>query len=280
MPSESISSDAIRECLERSGYLLESRIIKTLSDNDYFVEPNQVVLDPRTGKSREIDFIAENCTHIHSENTHVETQFVGEVFNNNMPFVLITNRPSTPNANFESYVKFAYTPEYEKIFKSISIYEEREPSREHLFSQYCVISQKKNGSNANTLMASHPDDTYHSLQKLSEYVEAKVAEWWASEEEYDDNYWKVLLWHPMIVVSGELYSARALEDGSVAIDEIESGHLEFNWHFGEEPKTTVVEVIRFDSLLSRMNAIVASDKSLRTKIIEYRKHLINKSSKP
>jgi hypothetical protein len=49
----------VLECLERSGYLLESKIVRALTDQGYFVEPNQVVRDPRTGKSREIDLIAE-----------------------------------------------------------------------------------------------------------------------------------------------------------------------------------------------------------------------------
>jgi hypothetical protein len=59
MSNGPVSPDELLECLERSGYLLESRIVRELDTRGYFVEPSQVLQDPRTGKSRDIDFIAE-----------------------------------------------------------------------------------------------------------------------------------------------------------------------------------------------------------------------------
>src|SRR4051812_27756419 len=105
MPNEPLSLSNIQECLERSGYLLESKLVRDLDARDFFVEPNQVVLDPRTGKSREIDLVAEYRSGFENGRmVSVKTRFIAEVVNNKYPFVLLTRRPSTPNADVESYV--------------------------------------------------------------------------------------------------------------------------------------------------------------------------------
>ncbi|MCG8528056.1 MAG: hypothetical protein MI748_16860, partial [Opitutales bacterium] len=56
---EPIEKSEILECMSRSGYLMEGRIIRSLNEAGFFVEPNQSIIDPETGKSREIDLIAE-----------------------------------------------------------------------------------------------------------------------------------------------------------------------------------------------------------------------------
>lgn len=112
MPSDNIAPDELLRCLERSGYLLESRIVRELDARGFFVEPNQVLQDPRTGKSREIDFVAEYYSYVpEHRNICVKTHFIGEVVKNRLPIVLLTSRPSSPNSNFESYVKFGLSPE-------------------------------------------------------------------------------------------------------------------------------------------------------------------------
>lgn len=273
---ERLETEEIKICLERSGYLLESRIVRTLEENDYFVEPNQVLRDQQTGKSREIDFIAEHYGQSYDKSI-VKTSFVGEVINNRFPLVLVTNRPATPNSPFEDYVKFAYNPNYEMVFKFFSAYEERKPPDERLFSQWCVISRKNSNE---AFMASHPDDTYHSFRKISEHIESCISEYWHFEETNDEAFWRVLFWHPMLVLGGDLFAAKSLDDGSVEISEIDSAFLEFNWHLGEEKKTTVIEVIRFNSLLDRMNSIVASDQKMQEKLAETRKHFENQGATP
>ncbi len=52
-------NDEMIDAIKRSGYLLESLISKYLSQSGFFVESNQVIVDPYTGKSREIDLVAE-----------------------------------------------------------------------------------------------------------------------------------------------------------------------------------------------------------------------------
>jgi hypothetical protein len=161
MPQEPpLTLDQVRACLDRSGYLLESRLVRALSNAYFFVEPNVAHKDPRTGKSRELDLIAEDSGRTDNPKTCVKTTLVVEAVNNRFPFVVLTERPSSPNADFENYVKFAYTPEPSPFLHSFHIYDEKKADWLNLFSQYCVLTKK---SSKDELMASHPDDIYGSL---------------------------------------------------------------------------------------------------------------------
>ena len=266
--------DAILECLERSGYLLESKIVRLLTDQGFFVEPNQVVRDPRTGKSREVDLLAEHYDwRSEHAGTCVKTHFVMEMVNNKFPLVLLTPRPSTPNEDFESHVKFIYTPASAPILKSVDVYEIRSPSRERLFSQYCALTCKK--GDAKELMASHPDDLYGSFQKLAEYVEDQVSIWDQNQSD-SDKYWRLFFWHPMLVLGGQLIAATMNDDGRVCLEEIGSGFLEFNWHAGDERRTTVIEIVSADHLLERLSALVSLDADLESSLHVLRTKTIRK----
>ncbi len=260
-----ISIEEVRECLERSGYLMESRLVRALTAADYFVEPNVSHKDPRTGKAREIDLTAESSGGYLRQGVCVKTTFVIEAINNRYPVVLLTERPSSPNADFESYIKFGVSPDPCPFLNGIYIYEEKGANWENLFSQFCALS-KKNGRDE--LMASHPDDIYSSLLKASEYTEDQVADFenWTSGEA--GKYWRLFIWHPILVVSGQLLTATLSADGAVLLQETKLARLEFNWHDGESRKTTVIEVIREDFLLERLDQIRSQDDALEARIYE------------
>ena len=257
--NDHLPMNRVLECLERSGYLLESKLVRALTDHGYFVEPNQVVRDPRTGKSREIDLVAEYYGDYIPEHQYlcVKTIFVVEIINNKFPLVLLTQRPSSPNEDSESHVKFICTPEPNAFYQKLDVYGKRGPERDSLFSQYCTITPKK--GEAKELMASHSDDLYSSLQKLAEYTEGEVASWDTIEDRSKDDFWRLFFWHPMLVVGGQLIVARTNEAGATNLEETISGFLEFNWHAGEERRTTVIEVITADALLDRCFAVVSAD---------------------
>ena len=86
-----------------------------------------MILDVRTGKSREIDLVAEFFRHSPGRpKVCAMTHFVVEALNNRFPFVLTTQRPYSPAANFESYVKFICTPDHNPFVEAIDIFEEKE----------------------------------------------------------------------------------------------------------------------------------------------------------
>ncbi len=258
-----ISIETVRECLERSGYLMETRLVRTLTAADFFVEPNVSHKDPRTGKARAIDITAESASSSFRRGVCVKTTFVIEAINNRYPVVLLTERPSTPNADFESYLKFGTSPQPCPFLHEIHIYDEKGADWKNLFSQFCALS-KKNGRDE--FMASHPDDIYSSLLKASEYTEDQVMEFENWTEEETGKYWRLFVWHPMLVVSGQLLTAKLSSDGAVLLQETSIARLEFNWHDGDSRKTTVIEVIREDYLLERLNFIRAQDDALEARI--------------
>jgi hypothetical protein len=223
---ESPSIDEIRQCLDRSGYFLESRLVHSLTQRNYFVEPNQVVRDPRTGKSREIDLIAERYRYSKEyPNASVITHFVIEAVNNKYAFILTTERPSSPGADFEGYVQFACTPNPNPFLKEIDIYEEKGPRCgshwKNVFAQYCVLSKN---NNASELMASHPDDVYGSLLKPSEYVDGAKSRF--ESRELNDDYWRLWFWHLMLVLNGQLVTVRMGGDDTPKLEESDTGLLD------------------------------------------------------
>jgi hypothetical protein len=196
----------IAQCLTRSGYYMESRVISLLVQEGYFVEASPPFLDPRTGKSRELDFIAERYDW-ESVGQHrgvsIKTNFIAEAANNLFPFVLMTPTPYSPSGNDEDYVKYILTPASENPFVNELndfLHTERCPASENLFSQFAEIT-RKNGRTE--LMASHGDGTYQSLLKLSEYIEGRIS---AIDEEFleNDRYWRLHFWRPMLILGGQL----------------------------------------------------------------------------
>jgi hypothetical protein len=269
MRNDAVSATELLECLERSGYLLESRIVRELDSRGYFVEPSQVLKDPRTGKSREIDLVAEHFNYVPDHSgLCVKTHFVVEVVNNRFPVVLLTPRPSSPNSDSDSYVKFGCTPEPVPFYKELRIYAERSPPRGTLFAQYCALTTKK--GEPREFMASHSEDLYGSLQKLAEYVEQELQAFQDWTTETESNVWRVFFWHPILVVGGQLFSVAVDDSANATIREIKSAFLEFNWHQGQDRKTTVIEVIQLSALYDRMADIVSWDDALEAKLHDLR----------
>lgn len=246
---------------------MESRLVRALSDADFFVEPNVAHKDPRTGKSRELDLIAEDAGSLYHPKTRVRTTFLVEAVNNRYPFVLLTERPSTPNADWESYIKYAYSPDTNPFVEKLDIYEMKNANCENLFSQYCVLSKK---TAKDVFMASHPDDVYGSLLKLAEYTEDQRADFEVRVSSTSQEYWRLFFWQPMLVVSGQLVAARMTDGRSVELSEVQSARLEFNWHAQEERRTTVIEVVQGESFMERVESIRQQDNSLEARMYAHR----------
>ncbi len=93
------SEPEIIDSLQRSGYLLESEISKNLASLGFFIEPNQVIKDSLTGKSREIDLMAEHYFHDPERAKYkvaMKIKFVFEIKNNIQLVVLLTDYQYSP----------------------------------------------------------------------------------------------------------------------------------------------------------------------------------------
>ncbi|UJS23573.1 hypothetical protein [Thiothrix winogradskyi] len=97
-----ITTDEMYEALSRSGYLLESEVAKKLSEWGFFVETSLVIEDPFSGKSREIDIVAEYYNWDASKSqfhTCAKIEFVFEVKNNIYPLVLLNEFNFNPRVD-------------------------------------------------------------------------------------------------------------------------------------------------------------------------------------
>jgi hypothetical protein len=263
MQDNFVPLDTVRETLERSGYVMESRLVRSLTDNDFFVEPNVSHRDNHTGKSRELDLTAESSANTGNSGVCVKTTFVIEAINNRFPIVLLTERPWTPNTNTDSYIKLGTTPDPCPFMDKILPYVELSRNDHNLFSQYCALT-KKNGKDE--FMASHPDDMYTSVLKLAEFTEIKLKEFnsWSADD--SGKFWRAFRWHPMLVVSGQLLTAKVSPTGKLLLQETPIARLEFNWHDAEGHMTTVIEVVREDFLIEQVNNLRRQDLELEDQI--------------
>lgn len=265
--NDQIAIDVIRKSLERSGYLMKSRIVSALDASDFFVEPN-VSLKGREGQQRAIDITTEARSRVHRPGISVKTTFVIQTFNNAYPIVLLTERPSTPHADYESYVKFGISPDPCPFHEKFHPYEERAADWHNLFSELCMLGKEQDQEE---LVAGPPLEVLSAVLRACEYTEREVDSFndWTSAE--IEKYWRVFFWHPLLVVSGQLLTAKVSADGSVQIQEVPLARLEVNWHDGDERKTTVVEVIREDFLLERLEVLRAQDDAIEERIHAFRR---------
>lgn len=63
------------------------------------------------------------------------------------------------------------------------------------------------------------------------------------------------------------------DDGSLRLLETPIARLEFNWHDEEQRRTTVIEIVREDFLLERVEAIRQQDNNIGARLRAYRSHM-------
>jgi len=250
--------------LQRSGYLLESVIVRHLNEAGFFVEPNQSLLNERTGLSQEIDILAEFYNY-NPEHEHVcvKTNFVIEVINNLYPFVLTTPRTWSPNSPTEDYLRYWTTPgeNHENHFLGkLDIFDIKGVDKRRLFSQYCAFTRKKSNDD---LMACHPEDVHSSLQKMVEYSLDSIERWF---DYASDEYWRLFFWQPVLVLRNDLFAVSETQDKEPELVSIESAQLEHNFHYRSKPETMIVDVVTEPHLLKLLQTHVREDEICEKRI--------------
>jgi len=265
-PEDKPTHDEVLECLNRSGYLLESRLAQQLFEDEFFVESNQVVKDARTGKSRDIDLIAEHHRYTPEHRySHVKTTFVVEASNNKYPFVLLTPWRWTPMTGPELQSKVIVTPSSQesRIWSHLDPDDEKRAAADEPYAQFCVLTRK---SGTKELMASHTDDLYGSFLKVAEYIEQSMAEWESYEGEQVEKYWRMFFWQPVLVLSGSLLVVRLQTGGTPFLEETHSARLVFNWHSQDQQTTTIFNVVTETHFRTFVTSLVQEDFELEKKL--------------
>lgn len=261
----------ILDSLSRSGYLLESEITKRLVNYGFFVESNLSSLDPLTGKSREIDLFAENnydATKKSESKCIALVRFIFEIKNNDFPLVLLTKFENSPNSNIWEGFKIAQTiPEkifdtyYFNDFTHILLYQDESD----MFTQYCSFSHKKNEE----LMAHHPENLYSSLLKLTQYCEEMIEPWANNKSRHQgDNWFRNFLYLPVLLINDDLFELEITDDNKNVLKKVDSSRLIFNYHYKQEPKTSIIYVVTKSGLEEFLKKVLLVEKKVEESMID------------
>ncbi len=249
----------IVECLKRSGYLLEGRLIEILVKAKYFVEPSTAYKDIRTGISREIDVVARNLVPMYGTGAAgVSSTLVVESINNSYPVVLLTPNPDGPTDTDHIIFSSNPGPEIEphpfldKVFGGGFLREGDWVA----YSQYCTFARKKDKGE---FMALHSDDLHGSIQKCAEFLTSECKKIRALPLLTDhENNWNFIQWQGLIVLNADLYVFRK---GKVR--EVPQARLQYNFHLDGEPETVVLTFLTEKSFSRYINNINQTDVRLQ-----------------
>lgn len=265
-----ITKEEMLEALNRSGYLMESEIASMLSEFGFFIETNQVIEDKFTGKSREIDLLAEyyNYKKEYSRyKTASKIKFVFEIKNNLFPIVLLTKWETSPNIEDWTGLKEALTvPKNINYDYFDSYYRPLIQDNKKIFTQYCSFQKKKANEE---LMALHPDVIHEGLSKITQYCEEMVKVYdkdllYMSDSDYKDDYFRHFLFMPVLLINDELF-----ELNDKKLNQVDSSILVLNYHYQKEPKMAYIFVVTkkgFPKFIQQMTKLDEKVEQLMIKI--------------
>lgn len=278
-----ISTQDMMRAIERSGYLLESEITKTLASQGYFIESNQSILDPLTKKNREIDLVAEYDNYDEKTATNktiAKIHFVFEIKNNLYPLVLLTKMESSPNTEIWEGLKEVLTiPDGIKYEFYEGFYEELLQDEDFLYTQYCSFQKKK--GDGDELMAFHPDNLHSGLAKITQYCDEVVNRWKINSDEdeeienYKDDYFRHFLYMPILLINDNLYELDINNENKADLRKVEISKLVYNYYLVDKPKISIIFVMTKKGLNDFLPQMRALEEKLVEKMIKIKGH--NKS---
>ena len=241
-----ITTDEMYAALSRSGYLLESEIAKKLSEWGFFVETNLVIEDPFTGKSREIDIVADYYNFEKMQNhsqTCAKIEFIFEIKNNIYPLVLLNEFDFNPRIEDYLGLKSIVTCPKNIKYNNYFVYHDKfvTDNKNHIFTQYCSF-QKKNKND--DLMAFHPDNVHSSLSKIIQYCEEKIEDWESRNgDDNEEEFLRHFLYMPILLIQDDLFELK-----NNTLTKVDSSTLVINYHHKKVPSMAYVFVVTKDGL--------------------------------
>ena len=258
------------EALERSGYLLESEISEMLNKSGFITENNQVIIDPFTGKSREIDLTAEffSLRDRTSETKCIsKVRFVFEIKNNIAPIVLLTKFEHSPNLEdwlglkrWETIPKglknIYYTGYWDKLVQS---------KRGSIFTQYCSFQRKKANEE---LMALHPDNIYSGLSKITQFCEEVIDR--EESVEPENGYWRDFIYIPVLLLADDLYELHSSINNEHKLKKVDSSVLVYNYHYKNVASMAYVYVVTKEGFSNFIESTLKIEEEIETEMVELR----------
>jgi hypothetical protein len=302
----SISTEQMKEAIQRSGYLLEQRVEQILSKAGYYVETNPVFPDPDTGKSREFDISALSATRIYKGGYNfVFPALICECENNAQPVAFFVKE--SPISFLHHYevklsgipVKFWQKDGYISLSDFAGFERFHHYCKGKFATQYCTFQLKKDKSSWIALHDEEHHNTFNSLIKALDYEIAKHFDSWHPPGKLDKEDVNIQIYYPLVIFQGELLTAELKRKGfllnkakhiqfrkelfSTRINEVETYHIDV---ISEEYLTTYLKMVEseietikkiFQRKKNRVRAsidkIVEEAGKKRKKLKSYREYL-------
>lgn len=279
----------IIESLQRSGYLLESEVSKYMASRGFFVETNQVIKDPITGKSREIDLTAEHYIYDSERSEYkvaTKIRYVFEIKNNTLPVVLLTDYHSSPYNDLFDSLKVIQTGKTPWDGLELTFFDYFVPSSKDdgkMFTQYCSFQRKKDKEEE--LMATHPEEIYSGLLKITQFCEEEIEPWNEESEEpsdpdgYKNRYDRYFVYLPVVLIKDDLFELDIDEQNTPTLKAVPYSRFVLNYHFKEMPKTALVHFVTKDGLPHFLQEMRTIEDKIRTLLLEKIKQFFPGSDK-
>jgi hypothetical protein len=216
-----ISGELAVDALQRSGYLLETRIARALDQFATHLSVNVVFADPETGQPRELDaycFRAETGSRY--EHFTASAHVLIECVNNPQPIAFFSNERTT-----RAYPVTAARPRWLGLYpteKTIGLEDFHHCFKSDLASNYCTFVEKK----SHEWMATHADDqhgeftTLAMLTRLTREKQLQVLEDYSRPQDAVQ-FCGVELIYPLLVAEGLLFDVRQNSAGNVHLKSVD-----------------------------------------------------------
>ena len=265
---DKLSQKDLLEAIKRSGYLFESEISNMLAKAGFFIESNQVIEDPVTRKSREIDLTAEYYNEYDKERAEYKVcakiKFVFEIKNNIYPLVLMTKFEFSPNIEiWESLKEIQTTPEGIDWNSSEGFYEKLLENNVLLYAQYCSFSHKK-GQKNKELVALHPEPVYAGLSKITQYCEGEKDLW---DDREIDKYYRKFLYLPVLLIKEDLYELQINNKSKPKLHKVDESKLIFNYYFKGDPRISTIFVVTQKGIKKFMKKMIKLERMVEEEMI-------------
>lgn len=246
----SISTEQMKDAIQRSGYLLEQRVESVLCEGGYYVETNPAFPDPETGKSREIDLSALSTRRVYKKGLHFVFPFlICECENNSQPIVFFTKESAISGIHHWEVkasgipVKFWEEDSFVGLPDFTGMERFHHYCRGPIATQYCSFQlPKRDQTSWIALHSEEQHDTLNSLIKALEYELSTHFDSWALPDKGEEETVNIQIYYPLLILQGGLYSARVRND---RLSLRRSKHIQFRKEFFL-PRKNEVETYQID----------------------------------
>ena len=279
-PNNKITVKEIKDAIQKSGYLLEQRILPIFEKFYGPIDLNSIFLDPVSGKSREIDIKGlgvENIFNTNDLNNVLWIKLLCECENNKQPTVFFIRDYIDYELEYFCEdialtgipIKFLDNDYFTSFSDFLELKKFHHYCKGGISTQYCTFQQKQK-KGKNKWMALHSDEQHNTFDSLLKALDYEIEEDFksyvlpGSPEEESIN---ITIYYPLLILQQDLYSAFIKGKNFILK---KSKHIQFRkqYHstYSKKIKTYQIDVITEDYLPKYLEIIDKEVTKIKNKI--------------